>query len=591
MKGMRCVLRVVGVVLVATLLTGCQLGAEKSQRVSDDWSRGVFVGKAALNARVAMALDAGADSIYLAWVAEHDGSQPLHLVKLDRAGRSVFAHDLPVSTSRPSHVELVVGGPDTLYLTWIDRFEGGRALFYTTLNAQGQPSQSVQPISLPGLMVESYALVPRPTQGLDIVWSVREGQGAGLYHTRLDAQGQLVLDNVLIRAQGFDPSAQLDAQGALHLAWQEEAGYGERLVYYGVLAQGRRTLDSTRQMANFPVAMGQIGHRPCLALSARDVYIFWSVERRGGGLSLPSADSHYVSFPQGQPQLAAEPRQVVVPAHKDAQMDRVTTPLRVQELGRVGAADRPSEFVYLPAASPAGQDWVAAAFAVQISSRTKSIVQIALTYWEGGALQGYQIASETRSASLRPALASDSKMDLVLAWIDTAGFGQYDVYWASTAPEAHAYLNRLTGRDVLHAVYTVIWGVGQALSFLPIVFAWVALPLFMIAVYAFISAEGDLARSGPRLTLLGTTALYVVCKFLFRPNWLAALPLPRNIAPELADVAILAAPVIISAIAAVATCIYIKRREYASLFAAFGVFVAVDAILTLLIYVPVILAE
>jgi len=201
------------------------------------------------------------------------------------------------------------------------------------------------------------------------------------------------------------------------------------------------------------------------------------------------------------------------------------------------------------------------------------------------------VSGKTRSSSLRPVLLADAQDNLHLAWIDAAGFGLYDVFYASTSTEARAALSRLTVRDVANAFFDVLWGIAQAASFLPIVFAWVFVPLILVALYLFIRVEGDLSRRGPRWMLILSLLLYVATKYLFRPNWMAALPLPANLASSIANVLMYATPLLISAVAGLLTWLFIRRREYASLFAVFLIFVATDAVMTLLIYVPGILAE
>jgi len=192
---------------------------------------------------------------------------------------------------------------------------------------------------------------------------------------------------------------------------------------------------------------------------------------------------------------------------------------------------------------------------------------------------------------MRPVFFEDAQGDLHLAWIDVAGFGVYEVYYASTSAEARANLNRLTAQDVLASAFNFLWGIVQALSFFPIILVWIFVPLLVIILYSFLRVEGDLARLGPRIMLVVSLLLYTIFKYLFRPNWLAALPLPPNLSPGLSDALIYTAPLLISGLATVATILYIKRREYPSLLPSFGFFVACDALLTLLIYVPGIVAE
>ncbi|HUV93217.1 MAG TPA: hypothetical protein VMX14_00115 [Anaerolineae bacterium] len=65
----RCLVLVI-LVLQALVLAGCQRFPERSQRVADDWSRGVHLGRAAISGKVGLAIDQLAENIYLVWVAE-----------------------------------------------------------------------------------------------------------------------------------------------------------------------------------------------------------------------------------------------------------------------------------------------------------------------------------------------------------------------------------------------------------------------------------------------------------------------------------------------------------------------------------------
>jgi len=178
-----------------------------------------------------------------------------------------------------------------------------------------------------------------------------------------------------------------------------------------------------------------------------------------------------------------------------------------------------------------------------------------------------------------------------LNWIDTAGFGRYAVYYAATTPEARQNLNRLGADDVMAALFGVAWGLAQAASFFPIALVWFFPPLVVLALYAFIRAEDSLERVGSRVMLAVGGLLYIASKYVFRPNWLSALPLPRGTPAGLANALLYLAPLLITGIAVVLTWLFVRRRPYVSLLPTFGVFAVSDALLTLLVYVPGILAE
>ena len=583
-----------GMFLAAVLLAGCQRIPEKSERASNDWSRGEKLGVASLSNQVGLATDSAGENIYLVWIAER--RQPpadvLHWVRLDRAGRTVAEHDLPIAADRPAQVKVVLDPRGVLHLTWLARSDGIPCLFYAPLDVSGQLlGAEPRMLSIPTALVGSYAVGPHPAGGLDVFWSAREGQGAGLYYTRWGEGGQTTVENLSLGRQGFGPAFRTDSGGAIHLTWQEEPEPGEYHTYYALYDSRARTLAKPVEIAFFPVSTGLAAYPPVLGLTQDQVYIFWSLERRGGGLTPPTASSYYVAFPLGKPEAAGQPRGVNIPETRRISYERMASSFPVHALGRVAEGSLPSQFLYLPTATQGQATELATAFSVQITSRTQNIVQIILAIWSQGELQGYQVAGQTRSISLRPILISDERNDLHLAWIDTAGFGAYDVYYANTSAEARAHLNRVTLQDALAALLSVAWVLVQSIGFLPIVLAWGFLPLALLAIYSMMRPEGDLARRGPRVVLVLAILLYTAFKYLFRPGWLAALPLPEGLPMALATALIYAAPVVISILAGLATWWYSRRHENASLWPALGLFVGCDVLLTLALYVPGILAE
>ena len=115
--------------------------------------------------------------------------------------------------------------------------------------------------------------------------------------------------------------------------------------------------------------------------------------------------------------------------------------------------------------------------------------------------------------------------------------------------------------------------------------------VFSLSIYLFIRAEGGLSFRSSQIVLLVAILLYTGGKYLFRPNWFAALPLPRDLPQYLADWAIYTVPFLITGAAGLVTWFYVKRRPSATLLLAFAIFAGTDALLTLLIYVPGMLAE
>jgi len=583
------------VILVAqvSMLAGCRRFPERSERASGDWSRGVRVGQAAISGKVGLATDPLGQNIYVVWVAEEKphGAEFLRFVWLDRSGRILGEGDLPIGVDRPTQVEIAVDEHGHLHLTWVDRLVGVRRLFYARLDTLGRLASYPRPISLPEVMVDSYAVGIDPSGGIDLFWGAKEGDHTGLYHTRLDRWGETVAENQSLGVKGFAPAFRADRHGICHLVWQQEPRYGEYHVCYATFDGEHRVLSRSYEVARFSAPTGLAAHRPSLGLADDDVYIFWSLERRGGGLSTPNAHSSYVAFPLERPDMAGKPRPVSIPALNHPRCGSVKSEFRVEELADAAGGPAPSELVYFSSTNQGQHDELVTAFAVQLAGRTKSIVQVVLALWDDGELKGYQIVGKTRSSSLRPMLVADTKDDLHLAWIDTAGFGRYSVYYASTSSEARANLNRLTLQDVVAGLFGLVWGLVQAASMFPIAMVWLFPPFMLLAIYTFIRAEGDLSRMGSRIMLVVAVVVYTGFKYLLRPNWLAAIPLPRSLPSAISNVVIYVAPLAISLLAGVASWAYVKQREFPMLLPAFGVFAGSDALMTLLVYAPGILAE
>jgi hypothetical protein len=583
---------ILGLGLLVVILSGCQAATARSDRVETGWSRGENLGQAALNNRIGMAVSPQGDQLTLVWVREDSssGQHRLRLVQLDRAGQAQLSHDLAIETTNPEQVQIFLGQAGTVHIFWIDGLRGERQLFYAQVDAEGALVTSPAVLSLSGASVSSYSLDQDERGETDSFWASREGQNVGLYHTHIAADGQISAQSQPLNTEGFDPAVRSDREGRLHVVWYEEPEFNEYKLRYAIYDATRNSLGPAIDLSSFPTGLGLTAHHPALGLTTTDAYVFWSLERRGGGRTEPMAESYWVSFPLGQADQASRPRDVNVSPlnHPDHR-----TTLGGFDTGNwvVSTEDTlPSTFVYLPSPIRSQPEMLPVAFSVQLEGRTQSIVQIAVTLWAEGEMKGYQVAARTRTTSLRPVLAADQE-NLHLAWIDTAGFGQYDVFYASSSPEVRANLGRIMFSDIIAAVMNVAWGVAQAMSFVPIALVWAFLPLLVVSVYAFIRAEDDMARRGPRVVLAVAIVLYVAFKYLFRPNWLTQFPLPHNTPPNVAATIMYSAPFAISMLAGLATYFYVKRREAASLFPTLAVFVGTDILLTLLIYVPRILAE
>ena len=579
--------------LASILLAGCEPSQRLSARRDGDFSRGILVGRAAVGDEPALAVSPADGSLYAAWVGE---GHALHLAHLGADGRLLASGALPLDAERAAQPTLLADPTGGVALLFLEGSPEGR-LTLVGLSAEGAVAWT-RPLGDPTTPVASYAAEVDAAGALHLVWAAGEAGGRALHYLRVgpgwataDPGADAAGGAIALGERGATPALRADGEGRLHLVWSDEPEQGVREIRYATLDAAMGSLGPTTVLASLPVPLGLVLRDPAVAVAGGDVYVYWALERRGGGLAPPSAQSSYVAFPVGRADEAGRPRQVVVPSPRDAALAPAESAYPITRLARVPENARPSGFVYYAAPAEAAGDELAVAMAVELSGRTQSQGQIVLTLWSGGAMDGYQVLAETPNTSIRPRLLADEARDLYVAWVDTAGFGAFDVFVAGTSGPMRAYLGRLRLQDIATAALNGLWGLVQVAGFVPITVAWLLPPLVVLAIYVLIHPEGDLTRRGPQVMLAVASILYMASKIAIRPGWLTDLPVPAWVAPVWADRLVLLAPLGIAAIAAGLTWLYLRRRDYPSLFPAFFIFAGSDILLTLLMYVPAVLSE
>jgi hypothetical protein len=565
--------------LLIAALAGCAPSERLTARLGGDFSRGIRVGGAVASDEPALAVLPGEGGLAIAWAGE---GEALHLARLAPDGRLLASGPLSLAAERPAQPVLYARADGTLTLLYVDGAAEG-ALTLTRLSAEGEvlAEETLSP-SAP-----SYAAEADAAGALHVVWAAGDG---ALHYLHLAPDGGPA-EAVALPASGVAPALRPDGAGRLHLVWTREPEPGLREVRYAVLAAGSGAWGAEAVLATLPVPTGLVLREPAVGLAEGDVYVYWALERRGGGLAQPFAETSYVVFPAGRPEEAGRPGPVRVPAPRDPALAPAESAWPITRLAPAPDDARPAGFVYYPSPAAGAGDELAVAMAVQLEGRTRAQTQIVLTLWADGALRGYQVVADTPNGSLRPRLLADGAGDLYVAWVDTAGFGAYDVYVSGTPEPMRAHLGRLRPVDVVEAVLTGAWSLVQVFGFLPMTVAWLLPPLLLLALYVLIQPEGDLARSGPRAILAAASVVYLGAKYILRPGWMTEFPTPAWLAPAWAGRLMLLAPLGIAALAGLVTWLTLRRREYPSLFPAFFLFAGSDTLLTLLMYVPAVLSE
>ncbi len=558
-------------ILFAMLLTlsGCDVTSDQSDKPSPDWSRGLRLGVSPLNQPVALQID-GEGHAHLVWYTRLEEVSKLHYAQLDDQAKVVVERDLDIPLSDPHRPQLLLDRRGNMHLALLAREGGVKSLFHLLLGYDGEALSEPIRLSLPGKELESYQMCLGQEGRVEVFGSDKEG----IYHISLDEGGDVISAPTLIIPQGINPSAQVDHSGTIHLAWAQETPSQGPMLHYAAF-QVPEPVSGTR-LARLGIVPEAALYGPLLGLDMDNVYIFWSLEQRAG-LEVGTARSYYVSFPPGQPSLL--------------------TPTRIN----VGNSD----FVTMPSVAGGQRSEVAATFNTYVSSGLKAYfeqpkmvemgpvgiafrpeMQLAQAVFAEGEMMGYQLAAKTDSASLRPNLQADPASNLHLTWLDTAGFGRYDVYYASTSPPAKAWLDRTRPKDVLLEAADLALGMLSGVALLPFVVLWIFLPLLLLVLFYVFVGEEELELKRVKVILGIAIALYTGAKLVSLPSSLLYVPFLDQVSPQLSSALVSGVPLLILALALAAIYVYTRRADRATLFPAFLIFALTDSLLSMAIYAP-----
>jgi hypothetical protein len=556
-------------------LSGCDVTSDRSDKPSPDWSRGLKVGISPLNQPVALQID-GEGHAHLVWYTKTEEVSKLHYAELDDQAKVVMERDLDIPLFDPHKPQLLLDRQGNMHLAFLAREEGAKSLFHSLLGYDGEVLSEPTRLSpsTSGGEVEDYQMCLGQEGRIEVFWADEEG----IVHLGLDGRGEVISAPSLIVPQGINPSAQVDRSGTIHLAWVQETSSQGQTLHYAAF-QVPELVQGTRLARTGKVPAAAL-YGPVLGLDMDNVYIVWALEQRAG-LEVGTAQAFYVSFPLGSGQAPLSPKRI--------------------NIGN-------SSFVTMPSVAGGQRDEVAATFNVYVSSGFKASfeqpktvemapvgvgvrpeMQLAMAVLAEGEMQGYQLAAKTDSASLRPNLQADTASNLHLTWLDTAGFGRYDVYYASTSPEAKAWLDGTRPKDVLTKAADLTFGMLSGLALLPLIVLWIFLPMLsLVLFYVFTGGEEELELRRVKVVLGMAIALYMGAKLVTLPSSLLYTLFLGQMSPLLSSVLVSGVPLLILAVAVAAIIVYKRRAERATLFPAFLIFVATDAPLSLVIYAPAI---
>ncbi len=506
-------------------------------RASEAWSRGRIIGQTPVKRPVTLQPAPGG-GMFLAW-SNLDGRLELAHIGVD--GEVLLDRVLAVETERARDPQLQVGTDGRLHLLW--REEGGEQadIRYALLEADGTPVDQPQVLaSLKGKLLDA----PRLARGMEGRVYALWADDDGIHWATLNGAGNVLTGPALLIPNGRLPIVQVDDKGWLHLVWGQGLGSESQSIYYASLNPEEGQLDTREEIANLTFGDRLKLEEVALGLSLDTGYVLWSEYDR----TFDRYRFQYVSFPLDAPQQ------------------------RQTHLWKLKLGNGP-----LSISSPPGQHTPlpVALSEVTLGAGGELELQIALITMGQDELEE-QVVTASAQASVTPILIVDDRSYLHLAWLDTGGFGRYQVVYASTAPEVMQNYNALTLWDVSNAVFSSLFRVSTVVVAVVVAFImWAILPLLGLVVYHLVTGEETLSTVRSQVVLGAVLAVEVVLTFILPPRMgiEAAWPALRWVVPAAT-----------ATVTAIVTSTILRRRGQGQLFVVFFLFTGLNSLMQMALY-------
>lgn len=553
--------------LLATVvaLRALASSAEKTTmtpRASEEWSRGQFVGHTPVKQPVALqpALDSG---VFLVW-PNLDGQLELARVGVD--GEVLLDRVIPVEAEKARDPQLVMGLEGHLHLLWREQRGPRPGVCYVPLETDGTPVNQPQVLSdyeSGKGQVQGAPRLAQDAQGrLHALWA----DGAGIHWAVLEEK---VLDGpTLLIPDGHSLLTQSDGEGRLHLVWQREKRVNVRTAYYAVLDLEKDKLSDATEIAEIVVNDRLQLEDVAFGLDENTGYLFWSGYDEGFDRYIFPYASFSLDVPQQSQtglwhlKIGDGPTAIALP---DGQHTPLPMALSERVIGLEPTIGSELAHYLIRNEGVAASD----------QELTLQVTLLTLGTEQDDAVE--QVVTASPEASMKPVMAIDDRSHLHLAWLETGGFGQYRLIYASTAPKVLEKYNALTLLDVLDIVLSKLFRLSLVVVTAVLTFImWTIVPLLGLVVYHLLTSEETLGTVRSRVVLVAALAVEVGLTF--------ALP-PRISGVETTLLALRwGVPSFAAVAAAAVTATVARRRGDAHLFATFFLFAALNNLLQMGLY-------
>ncbi|MBN1889976.1 MAG: hypothetical protein JW850_18415 [Thermoflexales bacterium] len=577
LKSRRARLAFVGIVFVAVSVSVVLIARpieNKTDKIQPDWSRGTAIGFAPWKQPPAIVASDDGQRIHLAWPARKDGASGVQYLQLDGNVRQVSAQWLGGLEGTPETLGLILDGQGAPHVLGKGRLPGASALqlLHWSLEPAGP-----ELVSLPGVAVEDYVVLPAAGGTLQVLWVADSDSPAhGLYHVALTpGAGSRRLNARPTEAI----SAQVDRLGVVHLIWEERLEAELWEVFYACF-EG----DSLQPVEG--ISLTQLRAYARLGLDDERVYVVWGQEvRRGHYAGMGFTD--YVVFPIGQPASTTQRELSLpdegLPEYLPYSGEFNVTTMASAEQRRYGVS---SKYLHMPALLPGQHDEMALALVASLAFGYNSRVVPALVLMRDGEAVGYHVMAYPLGSSVYPVVAADKAGNLYALWMSGSSAGGYRVYYAATTATARARLDGMDITDMLVGIASAVWRVVGGLALLPFL-PLLLMPSFaiLIAYSVWCGSEGLSGRRSYAMMIVACLVYWLIKEFVLG-GVLAEPIVGRELVGWSRTVVVWAVQLAIAAVAAWITWRQIAAGRTDSIFWTSLIFIVCDILLTMLVAGP-----
>jgi hypothetical protein len=185
------------------------------------------------------------------------------------------------------------------------------------------------------------------------------------------------------------------------------------------------------------------------------------------------------------------------------------------------------------------------------------------------------VVTKTRLSSIQPDLVVSADGSLRAAWVEPLGYDTDQVAVASTAPQAREALGKFSLAEWGDDVATFLFENLALLGYVPYVLLWAVLPFGLLLVGTLLRPGG--VQGWKALVWLAVAVvLQLACKRFFAPLML-------SFGPGFTEIVLSVAPIVLGI---ALMWIYWRRAKEPLLLAAFGLFIATDAAISVFVLLP-----